>query len=109
MPFELLSLSLSLIPLLKKPCARIAARDRDHARQVRRAGSSVPLNVSEARRRVGGDRPHLFRVALGSAAEVSAALEVAVGWGYLTPSEIAEPLAVLDRIRAMAWRAARAG
>ncbi len=107
MPFELLTLSLSLIPLLNKPCAKIAARDPDLAKQVRRAGSSVPLNVSEARRRVGRDRSHLFGVALGSAAEVSTALEVAVGWGILESSEIAEPLAVLDRIRAMAWRAAR--
>ena len=107
MPFQLLTVAVSLIPLLKKPCEKIARRDPDLARQVRRASASVPLNVSEARRRLGRDRAHLFRVALGSASEVSAALEVAVGWGYLESSEIAELLAVLDRIQAMAWRAAR--
>ena len=107
MPFELLTVAVSLIPLLKSPCEKIARRDPDLARQVRKAGSSVPLNVSEARRRAGRDRGHLFRVALGSAAEVGTALEVAVGWGILEPADIAEVLAVLDRIRAMAWRAAR--
>ena len=107
MPFDLLTQALSLIPLLKKPCEKIARRDPDLARQVRRAGSSVPLNVSEGRRRLGRDRAHLFRIALGSASEVSTALEVAVGWGYLERSEIAEVLAVLDRIRAMAWRPSR--
>ena len=109
MPFVLLELSLALIRLLKKLIAKIAVRDRDLANQIQRAASSVPLNVSEARRRNGRDRLHLFRVALGSAAETATALEVAVGWGYLGDDEVAEALAVLDRIRAMAWRAAKAG
>ena len=107
MPFELLELALSLIALLKRSCAKIAARDQALASQLRRAAASVPLNVSEARRRIGGDRRHLFRIALGSAAESAAALEVAVGWGYLEREEVAEALALLDRIQAMAWRAAR--
>ena len=109
MPFVLLELCVSLIRLLKELIAKIAERDRDLANQLRRAAGSVPLNVSEARRRNGRDRLHLFRVALGSAAETATALEVAVGWGYLEADEVAEALALLDRIRAMTWRAARAG
>jgi len=108
MPFVLRELCVSLIRLLKKLIAKIAQRDRALAKQIQRAASSVPLNVSEARRRNGRDRLHLFRVALGSAAETATALEVAVGWGYLDDDEVAEALALLDRIRAMSWRAARA-
>ena len=108
MRFVLLELSLALIRLLKRLIAKVAVRDRDLANQLRRAASSVPLNIAEARRRGGRDRAHLFRVALGSAAEVAAALEVAVGWDYLDRAEIAEALAALDQIQAMAWRAARA-
>ena len=107
--FVLLELSLSLIRLLKKLIAKIASRDRDLAKQIQRAAASVPLDVSEARRRFGGDRRHLFRVALGWAAETATALQVAVGWGYLDDAEVAESLALLDRIQAMAWRAAKAG
>jgi four helix bundle protein len=107
--FVLLELSLSLIRLLKRLIAKIASRDRDLARQIQRAAASVPLNVSEARRRAGGDRRHLFRVALGSAAETATALEIAVGWGYLEDAEVAKALALLDRIQAMSWRAAKAG
>jgi len=107
MPFRLLECALSLIPLLKKPIEKIARHDPDLARQLRRALTSVPLNVAEARRRIGRDRGHLFRIALGSAAEVDAALRVALGWGYVDASDVAEPLAVLDQVQAMAWSAAR--
>ncbi len=107
MPLDLLTLSLSLMPLMRPVLEKIALRDPDLARQARKALTSIPLNVGEGRRRKGRDRPHLFAVALGSAAELGIALEVAVGFGYLEPDDIAAPAEVLDRIRAMAWRCAR--
>ncbi len=105
MPFDALETSLALIPLLREPVARVARVDSDLARQIRRAASSVALNVAEGRRRRGGDRLHLWRVAAGSAAEVATALRVALGWGYLDDAD--EPLAVLDRLLAMLHRMTR--
>jgi four helix bundle protein len=107
MPFDALRLALALIALLKKPVAKIQIKDPDLARQIRRAASSIPLNLTEGRERVGRDRLHLYRIALGSASEVIAALGVAEGWGHVEPEDVAEPLAALDRIRAMTWRLTR--
>ena len=64
----------------------------------------MPLNLGEGRRRTGKDRLHLWRVAGGSADEARQCLLVAEAWGYLTPDEIAEPLALLDRLCAATWR-----
>ena len=43
-----------------------------------------------------------FRIAAGSAAEVRAALEVALAWGCIDAAPEAE--AELDRVLAMVWR-----
>ncbi|HEV8323437.1 MAG TPA: four helix bundle protein [Myxococcota bacterium] len=96
--------SVALIRELRALVARLQTHDADLASQIRRAASSVPLNVSEGRRRVGRDRAHVWRVAAGSAAEVRAALLVAEAWGYLEASSLREPLALLDRLLAMLWR-----
>ena len=50
--------------------AAIVKHDGDLADQLRRAGSSILLNVVEGNRRVGRDRLHFFRIAAGSAAEI---------------------------------------
>jgi len=81
---------------------KLAWKDRSLANQVRRAASSIALNIAEGNRRNGKDRTYHFRVAAGSAAEVEAGLEVAVAWGHLEPPE--PELELLDQIRAMLWR-----
>jgi four helix bundle protein len=60
----------------------IEARDRDLARQMRRAASSIVLNIAEGSGSSGGTRRERYRNALGSAREVVACLEVARAWGY---------------------------
>ena len=67
----------------------------------------MTLNIAEGRRRVGKDRTHLWRVALGSADEVRVALRTAVAWGDLESRDIAEPLELLDRVIAMLWKLTR--
>ena len=62
MPFDLLTVAMSLCSLMRGPLEKIARRDRDLARQIRRATSSIPLNVAEGRQRAGRDREHLYRV-----------------------------------------------
>lgn len=102
--FETYEVSLTLIPILKPLVNAIALHDRSLADQIRRAGSSVPLNINEGARRSGRDRCHSYRIAAGSAAEVRAALAVALGWGYIDPEQGKIADALLDRILALLWR-----
>ena len=104
MAFETLEVAIELAAALREPLERLRRRDGDLADQIRRAASSVALCVSEARKRGGKDRIHLFRVAAGSAAEVATALRLAEAWGHLDASSLAEALALADRILAMLWR-----
>jgi four helix bundle protein len=107
MPFDAFDLSLDLIRSLREPLVALTERDPSLAQQLRRAAASVPLNLSEGRRRNGRDRLHLWRVAAGSADEVVASLRVAEAWGHVDASSIAPALALCDRVLAMLWRLTR--
>ena len=104
MAFEVLQVAVQLVGALRAPVEGLARRDRNLADQVRRAASSVALNVSEGNRRCGKDRLHLFRIAAGSAAEVRTALDVAEAWGHLDGGVLGDARALLDRELAMLWR-----
>ena len=99
--------AIELIGSLVEPAAQIRQRDKDLVDQLRRAASSVVLNIAEGRRRQGRDRKHLWRVAAGSAEEVRACLDVAAAWGYLQPKTVAGSLGLADRLLAMLWRMTR--
>jgi four helix bundle protein len=60
----------------------------------------VPLNINEATGRVGGDRAHLFRCALGSLREVTAMLDTAEALGWIAEPPLA---AERDRLGGMLW------
>ena len=62
--------------------------DSDLAKQVRRAASSVALNIAEAWGRKGGSRAYHFRVAYASCLELHTALEVARRWGSLKDAQV---------------------
>ena len=79
--------------------AKIEASDRDLGRQLRRAASSVALNLSEGSGSSGGTRRERYRNALGSARETTACLEVAVALGYVEGLS-AGMLDGLDRVKA---------
>jgi len=61
-------LAIELVADLASVAAVLGRAGRDLASQLRRAASSVPLNLSEGMRRTGRDRGHLLGVALGSPA-----------------------------------------
>ena len=82
----------------------LGAWDRDLVSQMRRAVASVPLNLAAGLRRLGRDREHLLGVALGSAAEVRAILDVAAAAGTLGAAAHAALDAKLDRVCAMTYR-----
>jgi len=93
----------SLIRSLRSPVELVARHDSSLADQLRRAASSILLNVAEGHRRIGRDRLHLFRVAAGSAAEVRAALDIASAWGYVGDETLALPRELVDRELALLW------
>ena len=100
--FVVLDLSVEMISMLRPVVAKVGQRDKGLADQIRRAGSSVALNLGESRRRRGGDRGHLIRVASGSANEVQVALHVAAAWGYIDID--AQLLDRLDHIISICWK-----
>jgi four helix bundle protein len=102
--FEVLEVSLDLVRALRRPVALVRNRDRDLSQHIRRAASSVALNIAEGRERAGADRAHHWRIAAGSAAEVRAALRVAVAWGDVQDRDVTPVLELLDRVLAMLWR-----
>ncbi len=72
----------------------IDKRDADLARQLRRAASSVVLNVAEGSGSFGRVRTVRYRTALGSARETLACLRVGEALGYVDTM----PDALTDRI-----------
>ena len=82
----------------------IRRNDASLAKQGRDAINSILLNVSEAGGRVGGDRLHLFRIALGSLREIGAVLDAATAHGWLDSPPLA---AERDRLGGMIYSLAR--
>ncbi len=72
--------------------------------QIRRAATSLVLNLAEGRKRIGRDRLNHWRIASGSADKVRAALRLAAAWGDLDPASYKKPFHLLDRLAAMLWR-----
>ena len=103
MAFQAFEIAIELNRSLRDALEVIARHDPALAQQLRRAASSVPLNLAEARRRIGRDRLHQFRVAAGSADEVTACLRVAEALGYLELPSVADALDCADRVRAIVW------
>jgi four helix bundle protein len=104
MALDAYTVSISLLRALSPLLKRLAAVDPKLEDQARRAAISVSLNLAEARPRAARDQRNRYRISLGSAAEVGAALDAALALGYIAEPDAADALALLDRIRAMTWR-----
>jgi four helix bundle protein len=85
---------LDVVRALRSRLEAIDKRDADLARQLRRAASSVVLNVAEGSGSFGRMRTARYRTALGSARETLACLRVAEAFGYVD----AMPAAVTQRM-----------
>ena len=104
MAFDAFDVALALIRALRRLLAKIAQDDKSLADQIRRAAASAALNLSEGQCRSGRDQAHLWRIAHGSAQETLGGVRVAEAFGYVGPDDIAESLALADRLLAMCWR-----
>lgn len=104
---QFLEESLAAIELARPLVAIIARRDRDLAAQVRRALSSVALNLAEGFGSAAGNARLRFECARGSLYEAQAGLRVARAWGYFSAEESAPLLCALDRLRGRVYGLAR--
>ena len=89
---------LQTVELARPIVAAINRRDRDLASQVRRALSSVGLNVAEALGVRSGNSRLRFETALGSLREARAGVRIAVAWGYVPQSAVAPLFESLDSL-----------
>jgi four helix bundle protein len=78
---------LELIRQLRAIIGIIERKDRDLARQLRRASASVALNLAEGTYSRGKNRAVRYHTALGSARETWSCLEVAEAAGYIKTLE----------------------
>jgi len=85
----------------------VARRDRDLGSQIRRALSSVGLNLSEGFGSAAGNGRLRFESARGSLYEAQAGLRVAVAWGYLSAQDCAPVLEAIDRLGARVFGLSR--
>ena len=89
---------------LRELLAIVRKRDKGLFEQIRRAMSSVVLNLAEAEDNDAGTARARFASACGSAKEVRAGLRLAVAYGYVSSAGAQALDRVLDEVCAMSWR-----
>jgi four helix bundle protein len=97
-------IAIEAVKLLRPIVERIHRHDRSLADQIRRAASSVVLNLAEAAYNNAGHRRSRLESARGSANEVRAALSLACAWGYIDAAQAADIDALYDRVLATTYR-----
>ena len=98
--------SLELVASVSKLSRRVQEHDGDLARQMRRAVTSVPLNMQEGLYSRAGNRVARFHDSMASAKETMACLHVSAAAGYLPAEAITEDLDRIDHVVATLWRLA---
>ncbi len=81
---SILAHSLEIVALARPLVDAVQRRDRDLASQLRRAISSVTLNLAEGFGSASGNARVRFESARGSLSEAQAGIRVALTWGYVT-------------------------
>lgn len=99
--FVAYEVSLELIRNLRDVVAAVKQHDADLADQLRRAASSISLNIAEGAKRTAGNKRQHYEIAHGSANETKACLDVAEAWGYIVEAPVARK--ILDRQLGLLW------
>ena len=92
MTYRLEEMSLELIDALVPLMPRIKQHDKSLEDQLRRAASSIGLNLAEA---------------AGSARETQHALRQAIAWRYVTARDAERALGLVRRLMDVLWRITR--
>ena len=93
--------SVQLVTSLRKVIPAIERFDRDLGDQMRRAASSVVLNLAEGQRRQKGNKHRAYETAHGEAREVLGCLDCAHAWGWIGEDSAAR--AKCDRLLGLCW------
>ena len=96
-------IALEVVRDVRPVLERVRKHDRSLFDQARRAASSIVLNIAEAQGSAGGNTRARYHTAAGSARELSAALQLAIAWGYTSTAAIRAIEAKLYRVRRLLW------
>lgn len=100
---QLLEEVVNIIELVRPLVLTVARHDRDLGSQIRRALSSVGLNVSEGFGNAQGNARLRFESARGSLYEAQAGLRMAIAWGYLSVPDCEKALAAINSLGARVY------
>jgi four helix bundle protein len=101
--FRAYATALEALRLTRALLGPIRTADRSLADQLKRAATSVALNLAEGGKRRDADRAHFYRIAAGSAAESRACLDVAAALGYVDRGTSSAAWRAFDAIAAMLY------
>jgi four helix bundle protein len=106
-PFRALSVAYELVEALATVIPAVRKHDRHLADQLRRAASSVALNLAESTGNRDGNRRLRIETAFGSAQETKAALHIARCWAYVDAAAAQRAFELADRVAQMCWKLLR--
>ncbi|MDC3955817.1 four helix bundle protein [Polyangium jinanense] len=106
MALRIYSVAIEMLRTLRPVIERVGTKDPNLGDQLRRAATSIALNLSEGAYSQGRNERARWYTAMGSAAEVRACLEVAEALGYIEKAD-ENLLDTLDRIVATLHRLTR--
>lgn len=98
---DVLDHAVQVITLARPVVEAVTRRDRELGSQLRRAMSSVALNIAEGFGTEAGNARLRFQTARGSLYEARVGILVAAAWGYISADE-ARPL--LDLVNSLGGR-----
>lgn len=101
MAFVSLEVAVQLVSELRPIVEVVGKHDSNLSDQMRRAATSVVLNLSEGARRQRGNQQRAYEIAHGEARELLGALDCAAAWGYVL--DAARARRTLDRLLGLLW------
>ena len=100
--------AIEFLALAIRICARLPRGHAELRDQLKRASTSIPLNIAEASgKTTPADRANFHAIARGSALECAAILDVLKLYGAVTADDIGNGQVLLSRIVAMPTKMCR--
>jgi four helix bundle protein len=103
MRLRIYSVALEIVALVARLALEVKRHDPDLARQMKKASTSVALNLAEGEYSRGGNQLARFQDAMASANETVACVEASIAAEYIRAGEQVELLDKLDHVVATTW------